>query len=82
MADIRAAEREATSGAYNGAKAVATHIGNSVGLKWAVELQDALKELGDGSDAGLIVVVGPHTSLNVDFDHGSHRKWTQQQRPL
>src|ERR1700685_3390212 len=54
MAEIRAAEREAAAGGgsggggYGGSTARQTHIGTGVGLKWAQEVEDAVKQLGEG----------------------------------
>ncbi|KAF7322613.1 Protein tyrosine kinase [Mycena chlorophos] len=56
MADIRAAERLAGGlSAYQGSRARTTHIGQTVGMGWTEDVQEAVKALGDGDESVLVV---------------------------
>ncbi|KAJ6500537.1 hypothetical protein C8R45DRAFT_978094 [Mycena sanguinolenta] len=55
MADVRAAERQAGGSVYQGSRARNTHMGNTVGMPWAADLQDAVKGLSEGDDSVLVV---------------------------
>lgn len=63
MADIRAAEREAGNASYEGSSARRNHLGAKVGLSWAPEVENAVRELWVGEGSQLVVIVGP--SMNV-----------------
>ncbi|KAH9951888.1 actin depolymerizing protein [Amylocystis lapponica] len=56
MADVRAAERDAGGGAYQGSRARQNHIGQSVGMTLTQDVENALVELNMGEDFGLIVI--------------------------
>ncbi|KAK7035730.1 protein tyrosine kinase [Favolaschia claudopus] len=56
MADIRAAERQAGGlSVYQGSRARTTHIGQTIGMPWTSDLEDAVKSLGEGEDSVLVV---------------------------
>jgi twinfilin-like protein len=57
MADVRAAEREAGGGSYEGSRARQNHLGTGVGLNWSPEVEEAVKELGSGEESRLLVIV-------------------------
>ena len=65
MAEIRAAEREAARGGGSGAggyvggsSAIQSHIaGTTVGMKWAPDVEEAVRELGEGEGSRLVVIV-------------------------
>jgi twinfilin-like protein len=62
MADIRAAEREAASsgssgGVFAGLSARQSHLGTVVGLGWAEEVKDAVRELGASEGSRVVVIV-------------------------
>ncbi|KAF7295362.1 Protein tyrosine kinase [Mycena indigotica] len=57
MADVRAAERQAGGlSAYQGSRARTSHIGQTVGMAWAEDLQETVKGLGEGDDSVLVVL--------------------------
>ena len=59
MAEIREAERQASSGgagSYQGMRARRTHVG-PVGYSWAAEAEEAVRGLGGGEDSRLVVLV-------------------------
>ncbi|KAJ7461017.1 hypothetical protein B0H11DRAFT_2057824 [Mycena galericulata] len=56
MADVRAAEREAGGlSVYQGSRARASHIGQTIGMPWTADLQEAVKGLSEGDDSVLVV---------------------------
>ncbi|KAF7353635.1 Protein tyrosine kinase [Mycena venus] len=56
MADVRAAERQAGGlSVYQGSRARTTHIGKTIGMPWAADLEDAVKDLSEGDDSVLVV---------------------------
>jgi twinfilin len=57
MADIRAAEREVAGGGGFGVSARQNHIGTVVGMKWASEVEEAVRELWEGDGSRLVVIV-------------------------
>jgi twinfilin len=61
MADIRAAEREAaksgSSGILAGLSARQSHLGAVVGLGWAEEVKEAVRELGTSEGSRAVVIV-------------------------
>jgi twinfilin-like protein len=58
MADIRAAERQAASGgSYIGSSARQNHLGTVVGMQWTSEVEEAVRELGEGNGSRLVVIV-------------------------
>lgn len=54
MADVRAAE---AAGVYEGSRARASHLGSGIGLHWSQEVEDAVKELGEGEGNTLVILV-------------------------
>ncbi|KAI6151090.1 hypothetical protein BKA82DRAFT_15574 [Pisolithus tinctorius] len=57
MADIRAAERQATGNVYEGSRARQNHLGDGkVGYKWTPEAEDAVKRLGHGEGNQVVVL--------------------------
>lgn len=56
MADIRAAERAAGSGGYVGSRARQSPIGAGVGLNWSEEVENAVKDLGQGEDSKVVII--------------------------
>lgn len=66
MADIRAAEREAGGASYEGSSARRNHLGARVGLSWAPEVEEAVKELWMGESSRLVVIVG-HFKRQIDL---------------
>lgn len=56
MADVRAAERQAGSGAYEGSRARHSPLGTGVGLNWSPEVEDSIKDLASGSGDRLVVL--------------------------
>ncbi|RDB21542.1 Twinfilin [Hypsizygus marmoreus] len=73
MADVRAAE---SGGAYEGSRTRASHIGTGVGLHWSQNVDDAVKQLGQGETSALVIinidtktetlVVGSASEITVD----------------
>lgn len=57
MADVMAAEREASGGSYQGSRARASPLGPRVGSNWTEEVEKAISELGKGDDYSLIIIV-------------------------
>lgn len=60
MAAVKAAEREAGGGSYEGSRARRNHVGMPVGhgvLKWSEEVIDALKQLGTEDGSQLLILV-------------------------
>ncbi|KAJ7684629.1 actin depolymerizing protein [Mycena polygramma] len=55
MADVLAAERAGNVDAYQGSRARDSPIGNTLGMPWAPELEQAVKDLGEGDDSALVV---------------------------
>ncbi|KAF4578506.1 actin-binding proteins ADF family protein [Pleurotus pulmonarius] len=56
MEDIKAAEREASGGIYEGSRARKNHLGNdSVGMKWEDGVTEAIEALGAGQGCSLLV---------------------------
>ncbi|KAF8130456.1 actin depolymerizing protein [Mycena galopus ATCC 62051] len=56
IADARAAEREAGGlSVYQGSRARTTHMGKTIGIPWAADLEDAVKGLSEGDDSVLVV---------------------------
>lgn len=58
LADILEAERKAGTTTYEGTSARRTHVG-VVGLNWTAEAETAVKELGQGDDDHLLLLVRP-----------------------
>lgn len=56
IADARAAER-AAGGTYDGSSARRNHVGQTVGMKWNDEVEQAVKNLGQGSGSELVILV-------------------------
>ncbi|KAJ7702273.1 hypothetical protein B0H17DRAFT_1043471 [Mycena rosella] len=57
MADVRAAERQAGGlSAYQGSRARTSHIGQTIGMSWTADLEDAVKGLSEGDDSVLVVL--------------------------
>ncbi|KAJ6606467.1 hypothetical protein DFH09DRAFT_1017484 [Mycena vulgaris] len=57
MVDVRAAERQAGGlSAYQGSRARTSHIGKTIGLPWAADLEDTVKGLSEGDDSVLVVI--------------------------
>lgn len=52
MAEVKAAEHEA-----GGAASRVNDSGTRVGLKWAEDVENAVKELGSGESSGLVLIV-------------------------
>ncbi|PCH38158.1 actin depolymerizing protein [Wolfiporia cocos MD-104 SS10] len=61
MEAVKAAER---SGNYEGSRARATHVPQTVGLKWSEEVENAVKNLGSG-DGGYLVLVTIDTATET-----------------
>jgi len=57
LADVRAAEREAGGGGYDGSRARLSHVGTGVGLNWSGEVEEAVVKLGEGEGSEVIVIV-------------------------
>jgi twinfilin-like protein len=58
MADVRAAEREAGGlSAYQGSRARTSHIGQTIGMPWAADMEDAVRGLSDSDDSVLVIGV-------------------------
>ncbi|KAJ7047287.1 hypothetical protein C8F04DRAFT_1449 [Mycena alexandri] len=56
MADVRAAERQAGGlSAYQGSRARTTHIGQTIGMPWSPDLEEAVKGLAESDDSALVV---------------------------
>jgi twinfilin-like protein len=55
MADLRAAESETAT--YEGSRGRASHIGAGVGLNWSEEVENSVRELGQGSGSAIVVIV-------------------------
>ncbi|KZT11309.1 actin depolymerizing protein [Laetiporus sulphureus 93-53] len=55
MEAVKAAEREAGAGGYEGSRARQNHIGQGVGLKWHEEAENAVRELGLGDGSALVL---------------------------
>jgi twinfilin-like protein len=68
LADVRAAEREAGGGAYEGSSARKNHIGKAIGFSWSPELEEAMKELGEGEGSRLVVIVSLHPPCRIFAD--------------
>ncbi|KAJ7074294.1 actin depolymerizing protein [Mycena amicta] len=77
MADVRAAERQAGGlSAYQGSRARTTHIGQTIGMAWAEDLQEAVKGLSEGDDSVLVVLtidmasetLALHSSATIEAD--------------
>ncbi|KAF7359293.1 Protein tyrosine kinase [Mycena sanguinolenta] len=49
--------RQAGGSVYQGSRARNTHMGNTVGMPWAADLEDAVKGLSEGDDSVLVVAV-------------------------
>lgn len=58
MAEVRAAERQAGGGTYEGSSARRTHIGNAIGFQWPEDAQEALQALLGDEESRLLVLVG------------------------
>ena len=65
MADILEAERQAGNTTYEGTSARRSHVGK-VGLNWNEEAEAAVKELGQGDDDHLLLLVSSNFSLLVE----------------
>lgn len=52
--ETRLAER---GNEYQGSQARKSHVGTGVGLAWSEEVESAMKELGEGVDSRLVVIV-------------------------
>ncbi|KAJ7915479.1 hypothetical protein B0H13DRAFT_2324260 [Mycena leptocephala] len=58
MADVRAAERQAGGlSVYQGSRARTSHIGKTIGMPWAADLEDAVKDLAEGDDVLVIATI-------------------------
>lgn len=57
MEHVRAAEREAGGGGYEGSRARASPIGTAVGLNANDQVQDAIKQLPQANSTRLIIIV-------------------------
>ncbi|KAJ7179058.1 hypothetical protein C8R46DRAFT_1173504 [Mycena filopes] len=56
MVDVRAAERQAGGlSAYQGSRARTTHIGQTIGMPWSKDLEDAVKSLAESDDSALVI---------------------------
>lgn len=67
MATIRAAE--AASSSYEGNKARASPLSTGVGLTWTEDVENAVKQLGEGEDSGLVIIV----RIRLSSTDPSHR---------
>jgi twinfilin-like protein len=65
MADVRAAEREAGNGGY---EARQNHANTRIGYDWSPEVQDAVKELGEGDGSRLVLIVSHLLPLGCIMD--------------
>jgi len=65
MADIRAAEREAGGGGYDGSRSRQNHVGTGVGLNWLPEVEEAVRELGTGNGSRLVAIVSIFPTLHT-----------------
>ncbi|KAF8969943.1 hypothetical protein BDZ97DRAFT_1957569 [Flammula alnicola] len=54
MADLRASESETAT--YEGSRARASHVGTGVGLNWSEEVENAVAELGRGSESAIVII--------------------------
>ncbi|KAJ7197137.1 hypothetical protein GGX14DRAFT_668154 [Mycena pura] len=56
-ADARAAERQAGGlSAYQGSRSRTSPIGQTIGMAWAADLEDAVKSLGEGDESVLVIL--------------------------
>lgn len=66
MEDIKAAEREASGGIYEGSRARKNHLGNdNVGMKWEDGVTEAIKAFGAGEGCSVLVFVRRPLSLST-----------------
>ncbi|CAK5279342.1 unnamed protein product [Mycena citricolor] len=57
LANVRAAEREAGGlGVYQGSRARTTHMGQTVGMPWSSESEEAVKKLGECNGSELLIM--------------------------
>lgn len=57
MEAVKAAERQAGGYSFEGSNARRSHVASGIGLKWAHEADNAVKELASGSGISLVVLV-------------------------
>ncbi|KAF5391931.1 hypothetical protein D9757_001849 [Collybiopsis confluens] len=55
VADIRAAERE-NAPSYEGSRTRQSMVGTGVGLKWSLNVESAVEDLGKGQDSAIVVI--------------------------
>ena len=55
MEEIKAAENR--SATYNGSRDRVAHVSQEVGFAWAEEIDNAVRELGEGQDSKVVVLV-------------------------
>lgn len=63
MEEIKAAETK--SATYNGSRDRVAHVSQEVGFSWIEEVDNAVRELGEGQDNKVIVLVSTTPSCSV-----------------
>jgi len=56
MEAVKAAERQAGGGGYDGSRSRQSHIGTGVGLNWTEDVENAVRELGSGDGSALVII--------------------------